>query len=69
MRVDISPQWRNLANWYWDHADGPGGGIGMSIYEMLAHEYSAFRVMGAAGEIILEFPSEANYSAFLLRWA
>ena len=69
MKVDISPQWTKLANWYWDHADGPGGGIGMSIYEMLEHDYGAFRVLGAAGDIIMDFPSEQAYSMFLLRWS
>lgn len=77
IRVDIQPQWRKLANWYWDNIDCAGVG-GMSIWEMLEHDYSAFKVYqgardwgngGIHKEVVVQFPDEASYSAFLLRWS
>lgn len=74
MIVDISPQWKKLANWWWDMNDDHTFGNeyrGMSIYEMLTHEYGAFKVGGVGGphQVIIDFPSEAAYSMFLLRWS
>ena len=73
MRVDIQPQWKALANWYWDSCEGKevySGG--MSIWEMLAHNYSATKVHTIQGtgpkRLIVDFPDEAAYTAFLLKW-
>ena len=66
MRVDIQPQWKKLANWYWDNSSG------MSIWEMLEHEYGAIKVhsMQGTGEkrLIVDFPDEKLYTWFLLKW-
>jgi hypothetical protein len=44
MRVNIQPQWRKLANWYWDTLEGKNTyNKGMSIWEMLEHEYGAYK--------------------------
>ena len=82
MRVDIQPQWKRLANWYWDTLEGKTvHQPGMSIWEMLEQDYGAIKVrQGEYGErirgtldrqheSIVIFPDEASYSAFLLRWA
>lgn len=67
MRVDIQPQWKKLANWYWNN------GSGMSIWEMLSHDYSAMLVHTKQGtgekRLIVDFPDEKTYTAFLLRWS
>ena len=67
MRVDIQPQWKKLANWYWDN------GSGMSIWEMLEHEYGAIKILTMQGtaekRLIVDFPDEKTYTAFLLKWA
>lgn len=67
MIVDIKPQWKKLANWYWDGNDSRG----ISIYEMLEQDYGAFKVGGVGGphQVIIDFPSEASYSMFLLKWS
>ena len=68
MIVDIQPQWEKLSKWWWNGADGRG----ISIYEMLEHDYSAFKISpGRAGpkHIMIDFPSESAYSMFLLRFA
>lgn len=67
--VDIKPQWPNLSAWYWDKHGG------MSIWEMLEHEYGAFRASEyySAVEVrtglLVRFPDEKAYTAFLLRWS
>lgn len=75
MRVDIEPYWKKLANWYWDNPVGMS--VGMSIWEMLEHEYGAVRVyygvsggkLGRKNDMMVEFPNEQSYTVFLLRWA
>lgn len=76
MRVDIQPQWKKIANWYWDYAGGYEG-VGMSIWDMLQRDYGAIKVRhgvngGKLGlkkqESIVEFPNEQTYTLFLLRW-
>lgn len=75
MRVDIQPQWKRLANWYWDNAGGYEG-VGMSIWEMLEHQYGAIKVyhgtrggkLGMKNQALVEFPDEKSYTAFLLRF-
>lgn len=76
MRVDIQPQWKKLANWYWDNAGGYDG-VGMSIWAMLERDYGAVKVyhgirggkLGAKNQALVEFPDEKTYTMFLLRWA
>lgn len=71
MRVDIEPQWKRLANWYWDNAGGYEG-VGMSIWEMLERDYGAIKVrqdINPRPQMIVRFPDEKSYTAFLLRWA
>lgn len=74
MRVDIQPQWKKLANWYWSSLDNriQDGTVGMSIWEMLEHEYGAIKVhsMQGTGEkrLIVDFPDEKFYTWFLLKW-
>lgn len=78
MRVDIEPQWKKLANWYWENAGGYEG-VGMSIWDMLKRDYGAFKVykgmyggkLGAKKKMtmLVEFPDEKTYTAFLLRWS
>ena len=70
MRIDIKPQWRKLANWYWDTLEGKAiFNSGMSIWEMLEAEYGAKK--GYSNDQIMwcHFPDEKSYTAFLLRWA
>jgi hypothetical protein len=73
MRVDIRPQWKKLTNWYWDSAGGHAG-VGMSIWELLQHDYGAFKVFNINNVredrgMWVEFPDEISYTAFLLRWS
>ncbi len=70
MRVDIQPQWKRLANWYWDNAGGYEG-VGMSIWEMLERDYGAIKLyhdLSPRHQMIVKFPDEKSYTAFLLRW-
>lgn len=75
MRVDIRPQWGRLAGWYWSSLDGQNLiHRGMSIWEMLEHEYGALRgfnidALSTDRTIWMHFPDEQTYTAFLLRWA
>ena len=75
MRVDIKPQWRKLANWYWDSCEGKAvQDRGMSIWEMLEQNYGVrkgFNIgsMTTGGTMWVQFPDEKSYTAFLLRWA
>lgn len=73
MRVDIKPQWRNLANWYWDNAGGYDG-VGMSIWDMLQRDYGAFKVFNINSvredrKMWVQFPDEKTYTMFVLRWS
>ncbi len=79
MRVDIQPQWRKLANWYWDTLEGKTvHESGMSIWEMLERDYGAIKVRhgvfgGKLGmkklEFIVKFPDEQSYLMFVLKWS
>jgi len=74
MRVDIQPQWQKLADWYWDTLEGRTfHNRGMSIWEMLEHEYGAqkgFTFAEASGsQKWVHFPDSKTYTAFLLRWS
>lgn len=72
MRVDIQPQWRKLTKWYWDTLEGKTvHASGMSIWEMLDHDYGARRGFNdrVDGVMYVVFPDEKSYTAFLLRWA
>ena len=71
MRVDISPQWKRLVNWYWDSVEGKTiQGQGMSIWEMLAHDYNAVKgYQDPAGGQWVVFPDQATSAFFLLRWS
>ena len=76
MRVDIVEQWKRLANWYWEQAGGHDG-VGMSIWAMLERDYGAVRVYHGIQKLstkkkmvmLVEFPDQKSYTAFLLRWA
>lgn len=71
MRVDIRPQWRKLANWYWDSCEGKDvQDRGMSIWEMLEQNYGAQKGFNdrVDGVMWVVFPDEKSYTAFLLRW-
>ena len=67
MKANIKPQWSRLANWYWD----VGNRTNMSIWGMLSQEYGAYPVNPnpEQGVIIVEFPDEKMYTAFLLKWS
>ena len=70
MRVNIEPQWQQLADWYWDQAGGSET-VGMSIWGVLERDYGvrrAFPIGGLAGPMWVVFPDEKSYTAFLLRW-
>ena len=72
MRVDIRPQWKRLATWYWEQSDASIRGF--SIWEMLDHDYGArkaFNIDAINGDrkMWVVFPDEKTYTAFLLRWA
>lgn len=72
MRVNIQPQWRKLANWYWDTLEGKNTyNKGMSIWEMLEHDYGARQGFNdrVDGVMYAVFPDEKMYTAFLLRWS
>jgi hypothetical protein len=76
MRVNIEPYWKKLANWYWENAGGYEG-VGMSIWEMIEHDYGARKVYhgpqggkyGMKNNMIVEFSDEKMYTLFALRWA
>lgn len=73
MKVDIQPQWKRIADWYWEGLSGHEG-TGMSIWKMLEHDYGVRKIRhhrDAFGCVymIVEFPDEQTYTAFLLRWA
>lgn len=75
MRVDIKPQWKRLANWYWDSCEGKDvQDRGMSIWEMLNQNYGArkgFNVgsLNNNGTMWVVFPDRESYMMFLLRWS
>ena len=72
MRVDIQPQWKRLANWYWDTLEGKTvHNSGMSIWDMLANDYGARRGFNdrVDGVMYAVFPDEKSYTAFLLKWS
>ena len=75
MRVDIKPQWKKLANWYWDSCEGRDvQDRGMSIWEMLEENYGAQKGFNIGSHLVrgamwVQFPDEKSYTAFLLRWA
>ena len=72
MRVDIKPQWKKLANWYWESLEGKEVyDRGMSIWEMLEHNYGARQGFNGRvdGVMYAVFPDEKSYTAFLLKWA
>lgn len=72
MRVNIEPQWKKLANWYWDTLEGKTThSSGMSIWDMLYNEYGAMQAYDGKDthRMVVIFPDEQSYSMFLLRWA
>lgn len=76
MRVDIKPQWRQLANWYWDTLEGKDvQDKGMSIWEMLNQNYGASKgysssaIQGRNDAFWVHFPDEQSYMMFLLKWS
>jgi len=77
MRVNIGPQFEKIATWYWEKFEHTAGGIHMSIWDVLERDYSARKVRagtfggkyGLKKEMIVEFPDEKSYTAFLLRWS
>lgn len=71
MRVDIKPQCKKLADWYWDTINGKDiQDRGMSIWEMLEQNYGARRGFNNRnGVLYAVFPDEKSYTAFLLKWS
>ena len=74
MRVDIKPQWRKLANWYWDTLEGKEVfNRGMSIWEMLEQNYGACKAFSLTEvretKMWVVFPDDKSYTAFLLKWS
>lgn len=72
MRVDIQPQWKKLANWYWDTLAGKTVyNSGMSIWDMLENDYGARQGFNGRvdGVMYAVFPDEKSYTAFLLKWS
>ena len=73
MRVDIQPQWKKLANWYWDTLEGKTvHESGMSIWDMLERDYGAIKLyqdINPRHQMIVKFPDEKMYTAFILRWS
>lgn len=72
MRVDIKPQWKRLANWYWDSCEGKDvQDRSMSIWEMLENNYGVRKGFNdrVDGVMYAVFPDEKSYTAFLLRWS
>jgi hypothetical protein len=78
MRVDIQPQWKKLADWYWEQAGGHAG-VGMSIWDMIERDYGAKKVyhgtlggkygMKKQNQMLVKFSDEKMYMLFLLRWS
>ena len=61
MKVDIKPYWMKLTRWYWDENTS-----GMSIWEMLQHEYGAFKAFNIGslrdnGAMWVLFPDKESY--------
>jgi len=72
MRVDIKPQWRKLAAWYWETLEGKTVyESGMSIWDMLENDYGARQGFNGRvdGVMYAVFPDEKSYTAFLLKWS
>lgn len=70
MRVDIQPQFKKIADWYWEKFDQPGDKH-LSIWDVLERDYGARKVRvgyGTQKEMIVEFPNKASYTMFVLRW-
>lgn len=77
MRANIGPQFEKIATWYWEKFEQPIAGIHLSIWDVLERDYNARKVCagtfggkyGMKKEMIVEFPDEKSYTAFLLRWS
>lgn len=77
MRANIGPQFEKIAEWYWEKFEQPIAGIHLSIWDVLERDYNARKVRagtfggkyGLKKEMIVEFPDEKSYTAFLLRWS
>lgn len=72
MKVDIQPQWKKLADWYWEEFN-PQGRTHLSIWDILAQDFGARRAFNIANvnrrQMWVIFPDEKSYTAFLLRWS
>ncbi len=79
MRVNITPQWKNITDWYWDDFDrfNSVDNQYLSIWDVLKRDYGAEkrysnwppRFAHDAQQMWAEFPDEKSYTAFLLRWS
>lgn len=74
MRVDIQPQFKKIANWYWDDFYQPDHNPNMNIWDVLNRDYGAKKAfninsMRDDGQMWVVFPDEASYTMFLLRWS
>jgi len=70
MRVDIRPQWRKLAAWYWAEFYQDER-TNLSIWGLLERDYGArkaFNITDIKHAMWVVFPDEKSYTAFLLRW-
>lgn len=73
MRVDIKPQFKKIADWYWEKFDQPEG-THLSIWDFLNRDYGAHKgfninSMQSDRSMWVVFPDEKSYTAFLLRWS
>jgi hypothetical protein len=68
-RIDISPYFKHIANYYWDHLDPESDG---TIWDWLRLEYGIARAgprIDKLGRTWISFPDESHLTLFLLRWA
>ena len=73
MRADIRPQWKRLADWYWEQYTQPVDRH-LSIWDVLNEDYGAYKAFNIDAingdrKMWVIFPDEKSYTAFLLRWS
>lgn len=73
MRRDITPQWKNIADWYWGIYEPRLAALQkpLSIWELLERDYGVQRTRSMSGPswTMVDFPDEKAYTLFLLRWS
>ena len=71
IRIDITPYFKDIADYYWDHMDPATDG---SIWEWLLKDYGVNKSgPGPVRERVrsswVSFPDEQHLTMFLLRWS